>query len=232
MSIVPSGASTDIRARTDPQYGFMSRPGGAFVAWSPMPVPTSGPGRLPRALTRFFGRQPETAELVASLERARVVTMTGAPGCGKTRLAIEFAWRSGLRLAAGAESLSRQAGSYINEQFMAPIDRLLEQARREVGASAAERLTAEGARLTLEELATEALADPDRGPDDPLSRREHEVAGLVARGLTNVEIGQELFISKRTVESHVDHVKQKLRLGTRAQLMAWGLDRYATPADQ
>jgi MoxR-like ATPase len=56
-----------------------------------MPVPTSGSGRLPRALTRFFGRQAEAAELEVLLDQARVVTLTGAPGCGKTRLAVEFA---------------------------------------------------------------------------------------------------------------------------------------------
>ena len=43
-------------------------------------------------------------------------------------------------------------------------------------------------------------------------------------GMTNVEIGHHLFISKRMVESHVEHIKQKLGLGSRARLMAWGLD--------
>ena len=49
---------------------------------------------------------------------------------------------------------------------------------------------------------------------------------LVAAGLTNVEIGARLFISKRTVESHIEHAKQKLGLVSRPQLMLWGLDRY------
>ena len=45
----------------------------------------------------------------------------------------------------------------------------------------------------------------------------------MARGLTNVEIAEELFISKRTVESHVDHIKQKLEVGSRIEAMAWAL---------
>ena len=45
----------------------------------------------------------------------------------------------------------------------------------------------------------------------------------MARGLTNVEIAAELFISKRTVESHVDHIKRKLSVGSRIEVMAWAL---------
>ena len=56
-----------------------------------------------------------------------------------------------------------------------------------------------------------------------LSPREREVVRLVARGLTNVEIAEELFISKRTVESHVDHIKRKLEVGSRIEAMAWAL---------
>ena len=45
----------------------------------------------PGALTRYFGGQAETAELEGLLDQVRIVTLTGAPGCGKTRLAVEFA---------------------------------------------------------------------------------------------------------------------------------------------
>ena len=45
----------------------------------------SGP-TLPARFTRFFGREAEIDEVEGLLARARVVTLTGAPGCGKTRL--------------------------------------------------------------------------------------------------------------------------------------------------
>ena len=45
----------------------------------------------PGALTRYFGGQAETAELEGLLDQVRIVTLTGAPGWGKTRLAVEFA---------------------------------------------------------------------------------------------------------------------------------------------
>jgi DNA-binding NarL/FixJ family response regulator len=54
-----------------------------------------------------------------------------------------------------------------------------------------------------------------------LSRREREVAALVARGLTNREIARTLFLSERTAENHVQHILTKLGFGARAQIAAW-----------
>jgi DNA-binding CsgD family transcriptional regulator len=64
---------------------------------------------------------------------------------------------------------------------------------------------------------------------DPLSPREHEVVALVARGLPNGRIAEELFISKRTVESHVEHVKRKLGYASRTEVMAWAMRRALDP---
>jgi DNA-binding NarL/FixJ family response regulator len=55
----------------------------------------------------------------------------------------------------------------------------------------------------------------------PLSARELEVARLVARGLTNKEIGQHLYLSERTAENHVQHILTKLGLRNRSQIAAW-----------
>jgi DNA-binding NarL/FixJ family response regulator len=133
--------------------------------------------------------------------------------------------RAALRLAGAAESLSRRSGNYLHEveQSMHPLPPLLDRARREVGTAIADRLMAEGARMTVDALVAEATAEPGSDQGDLLSTREREVVELVAQGRTNVAIARELFISKRTVESHLDHVKQKLGLTAREQIIAWAL---------
>jgi DNA-binding NarL/FixJ family response regulator len=59
------------------------------------------------------------------------------------------------------------------------------------------------------------------GPRQTLTRRETQVAALVARGLTNRDIAARLCLSVRTVEAHVDHILTKLGFRTRTQLAAW-----------
>jgi predicted ATPase/DNA-binding CsgD family transcriptional regulator len=72
-----------------------------------------------------------------------------------------------------------------------------------------------------------ALREPVERPDTAanpgrtLTRRELEIATLVARGLSNREIGEHLTISFRTVEGHVGHVLTKLRLVRRSQIAPW-----------
>jgi DNA-binding NarL/FixJ family response regulator len=54
-------------------------------------------------------------------------------------------------------------------------------------------------------------------PEPRLSRREREVLGLIAQGLTNKEIGQTLFISEATAKVHVRHILEKLGVRTRTE---------------
>jgi predicted ATPase/DNA-binding CsgD family transcriptional regulator len=60
-----------------------------------------------------------------------------------------------------------------------------------------------------------------RDSASPLTRREHEIAGLVAAGRSNKEIATALVISTRTVESHVEHVLIKFGFTSRTQIAAW-----------
>jgi two-component system, NarL family, response regulator NreC len=76
-----------------------------------------------------------------------------------------------------------------------------------------------GARLAAAEIEDRARAEAD-----PLSDREREVMRLLALGHTNQEIAKMLFISVRTAETHRAHIMQKLRLTTRAELVAYAID--------
>ncbi|MGW1783673.1 ATP-binding protein [Streptomyces sp. NPDC002143] len=55
----------------------------------------------------------------------------------------------------------------------------------------------------------------------PLTRREGEVAALVAQGMTNRQIALTLMLSRRTVDGHVENIRAKLNFGSRAQIAAW-----------
>jgi two-component system, NarL family, response regulator LiaR len=58
---------------------------------------------------------------------------------------------------------------------------------------------------------------------DELTNREHEVLQLIAEGLSNFEIGERLFISEKTVKSHVSNILSKLHLAdrTKVAVYAW-----------
>jgi DNA-binding CsgD family transcriptional regulator len=66
----------------------------------------------------------------------------------------------------------------------------------------------------------------------PLTRREWEVAELVAQGLTNREIATRLYISERTAQNHVQHVLNKINATGRSQIAAWMTrQKMSTPAE-
>ncbi len=87
-------------------------------------------------------------------------------------------------------------------------------------------LAAEGRTYLNPELGAKLASEPpesDSRPDN-LSPREIEVLKLIALGHTNGEIAASLFLSVRTVESHRAHIQQKIRLTTRAELVAYARD--------
>jgi predicted ATPase/DNA-binding CsgD family transcriptional regulator len=159
-------------------------------------------------------------------DRVALFYLLDAFGChaalsGQARLAAQ--------LLGAADTVRTEVGANIMP-FLAP---LLAQARESAAAAlGTTRFTAEfeaGRRLERDEASALALGKPARAAvaasgragTGPLGEREAEVARLVADGLTNKEIGGRLFISERTVDSHVRSILNKLGFSSRAQIAAW-----------
>ncbi|MDP4505141.1 ATP-binding protein [Nonomuraea turcica] len=105
--------------------------------------------------------------------------------------------------------------------------------RQALGEGAFAAAVRRGARLPYEEAVAYALAEdkpggaeakeaPEaKGEQAPLTRREREIAQLVAQGMTNKEIAASLVIAQRTAEGHIEHILTKLGFSSRAQIAVW-----------
>lgn len=112
------------------------------------------------------------------------------------------------------QALSSGALAYVLKE--AADDELVEAIRR----------AAAGDTYLNPRLGAALAAAPDRpaGPPGDLTEREAEILRLIALGHTNAEIGEQLFLSVRTVESHRAHIQQKLGRSSRAELVRYALD--------
>jgi len=129
-------------------------------------------------------------------------------------------------LLGAADPLWQRAGRRLSGD--ANLEQFHQHAAKTVGETLGERAYADlfdqGAHETLDravEFATTAAATAVPPASATLSRREREIAVLVAEGLSNREIAVHLVISKRTVDAHLDHIFSKLGLSSRVQLATW-----------
>jgi predicted ATPase/DNA-binding CsgD family transcriptional regulator/Tfp pilus assembly protein PilF len=155
------------------------------------------------------------------------------------------------RLAGAACQLRESLGQASG--IGSRIEEMLEVARDRLGAAAAAALFAEGREMTVQDAVGYALgssparpsdaqgargsgehawADPARlaaaGPTTPLTAREQEIVLLIARGLSNRQIADELVISPATAARHVANILAKLGFSSRTQVASWAV-RHEPP---
>lgn len=188
-----------------------------------------------RGALRALLEGQDDLEVVAeagSLATARQALGEGAPDV----LVLDVNLPDGLAVDALEELRQLAPGTQI---VLLTMERDLSLARRALEAGALGYLFKDAAHLELIESVRAAAAgrkylpsavsaglskgeDDDRRP--PLSPRELEVLRLMALGHTNREIGEQLDLSVRTVETHRSHIQQKLGLSTRPELTRYALD--------
>jgi predicted ATPase/DNA-binding CsgD family transcriptional regulator/DNA-binding XRE family transcriptional regulator len=154
--------------------------------------------------------------------------------------AVQGAPRHALRLAGAAAALRDSIRAPLAPVERSRLERRLASARRTLGERAAQAAWAEGRALPLQQVVDLALAG---APADSaecsakrgrsvLTAREEEVARLVARGLTNRQIAEHLFIAEGTAERHVGNILAKLDVHTRSRIAAWTVEQGLLRQDQ
>ncbi|SMD24679.1 Predicted ATPase [Kibdelosporangium aridum] len=142
--------------------------------------------------------------------------------------------RAAVLLGAASTIWPRVGGQPLfgSQHYLAAHEACEQQARRALGNHAYEIAFQRGTELSLDQATAYALGESPQPapaapsatnaePLAPLTRRERQVAELVAQGLSNKDIATRLVISQRTAEGHVERILTKLGFTSRTQLAAW-----------
>jgi non-specific serine/threonine protein kinase len=145
-------------------------------------------------------------------------------------------WHRAARLAGAAEATWRSIPARSPEPLRPFIDECTRQGSEALGVAHWQAEYDRGGSLEREAALALALreapaATPLQRDDSKLTRRQREVAQLVAQGLTDREVAARLSISIRTAESHVEQILARLGFRSRAQVAAWVATSGETQAD-
>jgi len=131
------------------------------------------------------------------------------------------------QLLGASDTIRAGAGAAVMAMLAPYVETAEEQAMKRLGPSKYRTEFENGRRLGRDVAVRLALREPvaakaehDRR-DGALAKREDDVARLVAEGLSNKQIAARLFISERTVDSHVRSILNKLGFNSRTQIAAW-----------
>jgi predicted ATPase/DNA-binding CsgD family transcriptional regulator len=131
------------------------------------------------------------------------------------------------RLLAAARAAYQRIGGTMPRPQRERADRYAAAAREAAGEARFDAAYRAGGEMSEEQAVSCALGETSPAPPapaaepSPLTRRERQVAELVADGLSDKEIAAALVIARRTAETHVANILQKLGFGARSQIAAW-----------
>ncbi|QYB07337.1 protein kinase [Rhodococcus sp. USK10] len=137
-------------------------------------------------------------------------------------------------LMGASEAVARSVGGtvIIHSDLLVYHQNCEHDARQELGVAAFEKAHRKGEQLGFDAAIAYALHEqppaastPDTDASTRLTKRERQVAGLIAEGLTNQAIADRLVISPRTAQGHVEHILAKLGFTSRTQVAAWVANR-------
>ncbi len=126
-----------------------------------------------------------------------------------------------LRLAAAAATQRDRLRSRLAEPWRADVEDAIGRSR--AGAADPAGAWAESREWTVNETVAYALGSRPETPRTvaPLTAREYRVAELVAEGFTNQQVAARLDVSPRTIANHLQNIRRRLDLPTRAHVIAW-----------
>ena len=169
------------------------------------------------AIQQAQGNQPGIAECLIGFAALAVVCGLAAAG---TRLLAAAVETGGQRIAT-----TWAATRMEYEYYLGLVRSRLTEGEFQAEQAAAGALTLEQAieyaqNLPLKRLSARATQKKPGG----LSRREREVAALIAEGKSNGEIADDLVVSKRTIEKHIANIRSKLGFTQRSQIVRWAIE--------
>jgi non-specific serine/threonine protein kinase len=149
-------------------------------------------------------------------------------------------YETAARLIGAAAALRARLAAWPPDTEQARISAVERALVGALGPQDADRLIHAGRTMPAQHAKDLAMAvawgaapsDPEPQQQVPLTRREQQVAALVASGRTNRQIGRVLGISEKTAEVHLHHVMSKLDVRSRAQVAAWAVTQRLSAPEQ
>ncbi|MFD0918137.1 ATP-binding protein [Saccharopolyspora rosea] len=187
-------------------------------------------------------RQGDVAGAVALLHAALRVKRLFGDVMGIVTAVEVVAWveasrgraASAVRLLTAVEKLWQPLGAHLFgvEPYLSWHADAEARARQRLSAAELRSARLRGAAFGLDDAVRHALGEQQEAYSDArapvaLTPRERQVARLVAQGLSNRQIAEQLVIAKRTSDSHIEHILAKLGFTSRAQIAAWVAEQSA-----